>query len=397
MDTKIKKILFISHEASLSGAPILLLNLLKNIKTKTNISFDVLLIKDGNLYEDFAKIADHVFLLNPKPVQKSFVERNILRIKNILFPQKSAKNSIEKISEKIRSANYDLIYGNTVASLNLLFDLQKKHPNCVIAIHELSFALESLMEKNLIIEKMNTIKHIIAGSKAVADNLINNYHIEEKKIKIIHSFVEKDTAIQTDKSTLKEKLGITADELIIGIASSQELRKGTDLVPPLVKKISQKKPDLKFKFINLGGDVKNSFLRSSKLDTKKLGIEDYIIYINHTDVSYDYINLFDIFLLLSREDPFPLVMLTAAQLEKPIIAFKDSGGAEEFLENGRGIIVPYLDIDAFAEEIITLSENPDRMKELGGLIKTHLENNYSEEIIFNKNITFLENISEHNY
>lgn len=396
METKHKKILFISHEANLSGAPILLLNLLKNLKNKTNIEIDVLLIKDGVLYQDFAKIANSVFLLHPKPIKNNIFGRNLLRIKNLFFSPKKGNNPFEKIGKTIISNNYDLIFANTIASLNVLFEFQKHNKNCVIAIHELSFALESIMSKEEIIDKIKKIKYVIAGSKAVSDNLIQNYSVEENKITTIHSFVEKNIAIKSDKATLREKLGICDDELIIGIASSQELRKGTDLVPQLVKKIIQKKPNLKFKLINLGGNENNAFLRSTMLDAKKLEVEDYIIFDNHTSTSNDYINLYDIFLLLSREDPFPLVMLTAAQLKKPIIAFKNSGGAEEFLQNGNGILIPYLDLDTFANEIISLSESPDRMKKYGIQIKNHLENNFSEEIITNRYIDFLEKISENN-
>lgn len=397
MNTKPNKILFISHEASLSGAPILLLNLLKNLKGKTDLTFDVLLMNEGELFQDFAKTADHVFSLNSKPLKKNYIHRKILRLKNIFFSQNTPNENFRKVLKKILSNNYDLIYGNTIASLDMVFELQKKHSNCVIAIHELSFALETIKDKNQIIEKINKIKYIIAGSKAVADNLIQNYKVKDNKIEIIHSFVEKDPIVKTNKLVLKEELGISVENLILGIASSQELRKGTDLVPMLVKKIIQKKPNLKFKFINLGGNKNNSFLRTSRLDAKKLGVEDYIVYIDHTNASNDYINLFDIFLLLSREDPFPLVMLTAAQLEKPIIAFKNSGGAEEFLQNDNGILVPYLDIDSVAEQIIDLSENPEKMKDLGRLIRQHLENNYSEEIIIHKNIAFLEKILEKNH
>jgi glycosyltransferase involved in cell wall biosynthesis len=45
----------------------------------------------------------------------------------------------------------------------------------------------------------------------------------------------------------------------------------------------------------------------------------------------------DGFLLTSRQDPFPLVMIEAAYLGKPIVSFP-SGGVSEFILDGMGAI-----------------------------------------------------------
>ncbi|MFP7656873.1 glycosyltransferase [Chryseobacterium proteolyticum] len=168
------------------------------------------------------------------------------------------------------------------------------------------------------------------------------------------------------------------EELVIGIASSQELRKGTDLVPLLVKKIADR-TNIKFKFINLGGSSKIGPVKCSKLDAEKLGVDDKIIYVDHNKFPNDYINIFDIFLLLSREDPFPLVMLTAAKLKKPIVAFEQSGGAVEFLEGGFGVLTPYLDLDTMASEIVKLLQDQHLRENYGNKIQDKLEQEYSEK------------------
>ncbi len=49
-------------------------------------------------------------------------------------------------------------------------------------------------------------------------------------------------------------------------------------------------------------------------------------------------------------DPYPLVMLEAAYLQKPIIAF-DSGGVTEFVKEGMGKVVPYYCVNAYLDAI----------------------------------------------
>ena len=74
---------------------------------------------------------------------------------------------------------------------------------------------------------------------------------------------------------------------------------------------------------------------------------------------------FDIFLLPSREDPFPLVMLDSASLEIPIVCFDKSGGAREFVEEDSGYIVPYMDIESMSNAVVQLIEDKSLRRDLG--------------------------------
>lgn len=376
-----KKILVISHEASLSGAPILLLSVLKKLKQeKKNFSIDILLLRAGQLYEDFVKISDSKVIVASYYNQSfSFVNRNFKKLQATFFPTtETREEQIEKITNRLFSNNYDLVYANTAETLIWTIPFYKRNIPTIVAIHELAFGVESAYSKEFILKNISNVSTIIAGSNAVAENLITRYNADPDKIKVIHSFVDEVIDIQKDKTALKKELNIAHNDLVIGIASSQELRKGTDLVPLLVKKIADQ-TDINFKFINLGGSSQIGPVKCSKLDAEKLGVDDKIIYVDHNKFPNDYINAFDIFLLLSREDPFPLVMLTAAKLKKPIVAFEQSGGAVEFLENGFGVLTPYLDLDIMASEIVKLLQDQQLRENYGNKIQNKLEQEYSEK------------------
>jgi glycosyltransferase involved in cell wall biosynthesis len=70
-------------------------------------------------------------------------------------------------------------------------------------------------------------------------------------------------------------------------------------------------------------------------------------------------------LLTSREDPYPVGCLEAAALEKPIVCFANAGGASEFLEEDCGFVVPYLDVPAMADRIVSLIDSADRRRTMG--------------------------------
>lgn len=373
------KILVISHEASLSGAPVLLLSVLKKLKKEKNYTIDILLLRGGQLYEDFARISNNKIIVVSYYNQSfSFVVRNFKKLQSALFPKPENKEEqVKKITTRLLANNYELVYGNSAETLRWTIPFFEKNIPTIVAIHELTYGLEMSYPKDFILKNFSKVSTIIAGSNAVAENLITKYNVDSKKIKVIHSFVDEKIDLKKDKTILKKELNISDQEVVIGIASSQELRKGTDLVPLLVKKIADK-TDIKFKFINLGGSSDSGPVKCSKLDAEKLDVLDKIIYVDHNKTPNDYIDIFDIFLLLSREDPFPLVMLTAAKLKKPIVAFEQSGGAVEFLQNGDGVLVPYLDLDQMANEVIKLLKDQKLREDYGSKIQNKLEKEYSE-------------------
>jgi len=94
---------------------------------------------------------------------------------------------------------------------------------------------------------------------------------------------------------------------------------------------------------------------------------------------YCYYTLFDIFISVSREDPFPLVCMENAALAKPIICFEGSGGMPGFVQDDAGFVVPYLDVDTMADKIHELYQNKTLRQKLGENAKKKMLNNYSME------------------
>jgi glycosyltransferase involved in cell wall biosynthesis len=60
----------------------------------------------------------------------------------------------------------------------------------------------------------------------------------------------------------------------------------------------------------------------------------------------------DGFMFTSRQEPFGLVMVEAAWLGKPIVAFDKSGGPTEFISEGIGTLVPHLNIPLLVNSML---------------------------------------------
>jgi len=366
--------LFISNEASRSGAPIVLLHLLKWLKQNTNLQFDILLLNNGPLITEFKQLGNTYVLtsfVNPHSYSS--------RIQKKIFRTDSGKK-LKKVAAKMAKNKYDLVYGNTVLSMPWLKMFGQDH--CIktlCCIHELSFALNYCFSAEYLTETLNQTDKIIAVSEAVRANLMKSYNIPQEKLSLHYEFIDTTKQFETNIAAQKALINISTDTFIIGAGGTPEWRKGVDLLIPLALKLTENYPNFKFKIAWLGAGEDNSTVKQLLYDIEKCGITDKITFIKNTDKPLEVINLFDVFISLSREDPFPLIALEAAFLQKPVIAFENSGGIPELLKQGAGFTVPYLAIDKAADVIYTLSKDATLLKETGAKAAALILANYNTE------------------
>ncbi len=68
----------------------------------------------------------------------------------------------------------------------------------------------------------------------------------------------------------------------------------------------------------------------------------------------------DVFLMSSRQDPYPCVVQEAMASALPVITFAGSGGTTEMVAGGGGVVCPYGDIEAVAKAIFVYSKNSEK-------------------------------------
>jgi len=353
------KLIFICHEASRTGAPILLLHMLQWIKNNTDIEFEVILKRGGDLTEDFQKIAwCHTI-------------------------EKMTREEILLLITRYGRENISLIYSNTVSNGQLQEFLgQLKKPQ-ICHIHELNYAITcDGGDQNLgLVNKYS--RKIIACSQAVKNNLVKKRNIPAEKIVVVHEFIKTlDLSKYNEdlKKKVKAELNIPEDALVVGAVAQIQWRKGTDLFVNACKLINKKFGN-KVHFIWLGGYVYQHERPHYEHDIEKAGLKEVFHHIDHCANPFDYMNTFDVYVMPSKEDPFPLANLEAASLQKPVVCFEDGGGTPELVENDAGFVVPYLDVEEMANKIIELLENPGLREQMGKTGAQKVQTLYNVDVI----------------
>jgi glycosyltransferase involved in cell wall biosynthesis len=213
--------------------------------------------------------------------------------------------------------------------------------------------------------------HFVAVSDAVRQNLIVNHDIAVENISLIHAFtpIESFSAeeMETKRAVALKELGLPENAFIVGGSGTLNWRKAPEAFVQLAHRVKTKSPGSPIYFIWIGGAAENDpRLFQLSYDAARLQVSEHVRFLEHKKNPLDYFTAIDVFAMVSREDPYPLVCLEAASLGKPIICFNDAGGMPEFVEEDCGYVVPYLDLDEFAQKIIELKSNPENAKLVGG-------------------------------
>ena len=145
---------------------------------------------------------------------------------------------------------------------------------------------------------------------------------------------------------LRRSLGIPETAFVVGAAGTIDFRKGPDIFMDVARRILSGRADADVRFVWVGGSgVALEFFRT---DVRKAGLSNKVFFVGERTDAPDCFDVFDLVLLPSREDPFPLVMLEAAALATPTVCFLGNGGAPEFVEEDAGICVPSGNVEALA-------------------------------------------------
>lgn len=345
-------VLFISHDAGRTGAPIVLLNLLRWLKEKTTLDFRIVLRGGGELTEQFAVLAPTLSLSQYRPAE--------WREALYRFMQDSG-------------GGVSLIYSNTAVNGDVLDHLKSLVDAPVIsAIHELESSIQRFAPGQLFAWVKQYTDCFVAVSGAVQQNLEWNHAIPEQKIKLIHSFIPADEILALASGQapiLDSELEEREDRFVVGGSGTVDWRKGADLFIQsallFLKKLTPEQ-QRRVQFVWVGGDLDSVEMAHLRHDIQRSALlRGRVIFTGTQDQATPYFSRFTAFLLSSREDPFPLVCLEAGVLEKPVICFAQAGGIPDLIADDAGFVVPYLDTEAVAQALHCWLVDPDLRQRMG--------------------------------
>jgi glycosyltransferase involved in cell wall biosynthesis len=338
-----RKILFISHEAVRTGAPLVLLYFMRWLKSNSDYQSTLLLLEGGDLTEEFKQVAA-VHLFDRREYQQ------------------------RKMSLPIEP---DLVYCNSVASALMGPRLTGGKWPSLCHVHELETTIQAILKVFPVRYPFDRFDRFIACAQVVKQNLVTNHRLDDRRIDVVHEFIPVDrfapaASPQQHRWWLRQELGVDANALVIGCIGSPEWKKGADVFVHLAKTLMRRYPDTPVYLVWLGGMPNAVNLARFLHDLVRMPeLNGRVFHFGNIADPLPFLAGFDLFVLPSREDPFPLVCLEAAACGKAIVCFDNAGGIPEFLQNDAGVIVPYMDIETMATTVMRLLRDPQSRQMLG--------------------------------
>jgi O-antigen biosynthesis protein len=337
------RLVVVVHDAAFNGSQMLALRLVELFAAQFGVQVHVLLGGGGPLEEEFRKLA-------PTERVEGFADFAAWRLPG----------------EHLAEQGFMAALLNSIAAARSIEPLRAAGLRCVALVNELPSLLKQY--------NLQEAADIAARHANVA--VFPAAYVREK----FHGFagpVVGDEVIRPQglykspapshgrdrlREATRQDLGIPADApVILGVAYG-ELRKGVDLWPAIAGRVLARHPTALFVWV---GPVEPSLRFWLSHDMDGIGYKDRLLMPGATEDVAPFYAMADVFLLTSREDPFPSVVLEAMANALPVVAFENSGGVTDLVRGSGGLLAPYLDTDAMANAICKLIEDPAQRALIG--------------------------------
>ncbi|WP_336523909.1 glycosyltransferase family 4 protein [Planctellipticum variicoloris] len=349
----------------------MLLYFVRWLAKETKLPMRVLLREEGPLVADFGQVAETVVIQS----QQTLGSRAVRKVQSLLG---GAQPGL--VPEKWKSRSGDLIYANTVTNGRFVSDLRGPNTKVITHVHELGYWIEQSGAQNWghVVRESG---RFIAASRAVRNDLVVSRQVPAERVDVVHEFVvpPAQAARVEESAGIRDALGIPRDAFVVGGSGWETWRKGKDLFVQLAAAVSQRNGGGEIHFLWVGqpgdGEERYRLLHDARL----AGVESRLHWSGHVPNAEPYFQEIDVFAMVSREDPFPLVCLEAGGLGKPVLCFENAGGMPEFVEEDAGFIVPYLNVAAMAERIVQLKDDVKLRFSLGSRAREKVLTKYLVE------------------
>ena len=325
------RIVIVSHDAYPHGAQLIILNIARSCKRRFGMEVASVLLEDGPLLEEFRALGSAV-------VARSEAEQ-------------------EGVFAHLFATGYRVALVNSAASARAVVPAARVGLAATLLVHELPSVITDRNLQGDLAAALPLVGHVVFPAEFVRSKFAALMEEDASKARLVVQPQGCYTLItyrEEDRQEVRRELGISDDAVVVLGVGFADLRKGFDLFLACWRILQRRRE--KIHFIWLGDIEKNMalFLGAEIKSAEGTGTFHAVPF--RKDVGR-YYSASDLFLLTSREDPFPSVVLEALQTGIPSVAFSGTGGMADLIEQHQaGRVVPLADTAAAAAAIIDLAK-----------------------------------------
>lgn len=315
-----------------------------------------------------------------------FEDYNKKLLKRLISFNRKQKIHKEKLEEFLNKIEADVVISVGTDEKNFLPYIHKKSKK----IREFHFG------KNYRIQTANAFnKNFILKIKAYLETYFQEYYLKkyDKVIVLTYEDLKKwklkniDVIYNFTSIVFEEKAELTNKKIIsVGRIDPQ---KGYNLLVEAWKYVIEENSGWSLDIVGDGSD----FLYI-KEKIKKLGLEGSINLKGATpNIKEEYLNA-SMYVMSSKYEGFPLVLLEAATCGLPLVSFKCESGPADIIKDGEtGFLVKENDVLELASKISLLAKDDKMRKKFGEVGRKDSKERFNKEKIMHQWINLFEKLS----
>ena len=161
---------------------------------------------------------------------------------------------------------------------------------------------------------------------------------------------------------------------LLGTVSRLSPEKGVDVLLRAVGEARRERPDIRLLVAGQGPE-----LPALERLAADLAITPAVEFVGHLEDVNGFLRQLDLFVLASREEACPMVALEAMATSTPVLATAVGGVPEVVGHDRSGWLVPPNDPQAFATAIVSLIDDPQRLRHYGREGRAMVERTFTRE------------------
>ncbi len=314
-------VLYIEERGKIhGGGQIYLLNLMANLN-KNKFLPVFICPNDDEMAEAARKFGAKVYFIDmprlSNPLNVSLWIRTILQLSKVI---KQEKIKLVHSNAALRGS----VFGVIAAKINRIPFIW--HIHVFYSARFSDIILSFLCDKIIVVARICKKRFFWLG--------------DSRKLIVNHNGVDLHKFEQAkNDGSLRTEFSISRDTSVVGSIGLLHPIKGQDIFLNAAKQVLSLFPETKFLIVGDDDTPRKEYRIKLEDLSKELGITDKVIFCGWRKNIPEVLAAMDIFILPSRIDHFPLVVLEAMAAAKPVIATR-VGGVPELIENGvNGILV----------------------------------------------------------
>lgn len=299
------------------------------------------------------------------------------------------KPNARQIRQTLLSHNCDLLYMNNQPGSNAEGYLAAEGLPVTVVQH---CRIEPVLNRDLVNMVNQRGDAVIAVSNGVRDVLLANGVAAEKCFTVFNA-IDIWQPLPSRELMRRQLLDTADDTFVFGSIGSLIPRKSNHHILQALEKFAAAFPQARWKMVILGEGPEHEALQRQ---AKQAGIADRVIFTGFRHNALEYLAAFDVFILASKSEGLPRVVLEAMLLNTAVIGSRVTGTAELIAQDITGLLFDYGDTEALSERMKTLYLDADKRNRLLQQANANVKAHYAIEHYVAGVETILKNASHGN-